>query len=285
MLSLEEGYKRAEQITKAYAKTFYFASHFLPRKERPAAYAVYAFCRISDETVDSELNSNIEENLRSLETQLKEVYAQAHLKDDLLLAFRDTVEQYHIPKDYFDELLAGMRMDLRNKAYEHFYELYKYCYRVAGVVGLMMLKILSPRKSGAEKYAESLGIAMQLTNILRDIKEDYQRGRIYLPADELRRFKVSEEDLLQEKADDNFKQLMKFQIERARKYYKESIPGIKMLKGFRSRLVVCCMKNIYSRILHVIERNKYDVFKQRARVGLAEKIWITLKTLFKGEYL
>ena len=285
MLSLEEGYKRAEQITKAYAKTFYFASHFLPRKERQAAYAVYAFCRISDETVDREVNPKIDEYLHSLETQLKEVYGQIRLGNELLLAFRDTVEKYNIPKVYFDELLAGMRMDLRYHTYEHFNELYKYCYRVAGVVGLMMLKILSPGKSAAEKHAESLGIAMQLTNILRDIKEDYQRGRVYLPVDELRRFKIDEEDLLSGKVNNNFRQLMRFQIERARKYYQEAIPGIKMIKGFRSRLVVCCMKDIYAHILDIIEKNDYDVFKERARVSFTEKIWITLKTLFKGEYL
>lgn len=282
MRALKEGYRRAEQITKKYAKTFYFASHFLPQKERRAAYAVYAFCRITDDAVDNQLHTK--EKLKALEEQLDAVYGKAALEDSLLLALRDSIKRFHIPKTYFDDLLVGMHMDLDHMRYENFNDLYKYCYHVAGVIGLIMLKILGPKKE-AEKYAISLGVAMQLTNILRDIKEDYQRGRIYLPESDLRTYKITEEDLRKGRVSYNFIRLMKFQIERARKYYTEATPGIKLLKAFRSRLVVGCMKEIYAHILRAIENRNYDVFRRRAQVSSNEKKWITLKVLFKADYL
>jgi phytoene synthase len=176
-------------------------------------------------------------------------------------------------------------MDLNKNRYENFNELYTYCYRVAGVVGLIMLKIFGSHYKEAEKYAVDLGIAMQLTNILRDIKEDFERGRIYLPGDEMERFGVSKDFIAGNKMNSDFIALLQFQIARARQYYQRSAKGIKMINNVLSRLVVCMMMEMYAGILNVIEENDYDVFSQRAHVTTAGKLGIAIKILFKGYYL
>jgi phytoene synthase len=178
-----------------------------------------------------------------------------------------------------------MYMDLHKDRYDNFTELYYYCYKVAGVIGLIMLKIFGYDKPDAEKHAVNLGIAMQLTNILRDIKEDFGRGRIYLPQDEMKKFGITQEYLSNEVANHSFESFLKFQIERARQYYAYAAEGIKMINCRRSRFVVCAMKDIYAAILSAIERNKYDVFSRRAQVGTAGKLKIALSVLLRGEYI
>ncbi|MFH1199402.1 MAG: phytoene/squalene synthase family protein [Candidatus Omnitrophota bacterium] len=263
-MAMPDGFRQAKEITKKHAKTFYFASHFLGRAEKYAAYAIYAFCRTHDDAVD---------------------VANQELNADLIAAFQETVTKYQIPKEYFNALKSGVNMDLSKNRYQDFAELYDYCYKVAGVVGLIMLKIFSNTDNKAEKYAVDLGIAMQLTNILRDIKEDFARGRIYLPLDEMQSHCVNEIGIRQERLNDNFRALMRFQTQRARQYYQESLPGIKLIPGVKSRFCLLAMKNIYAGILEKIERNNYDVYKERAHVNMLGKITIILKILFKGEYL
>lgn len=284
-MSTQEGFITAKAITKKFAKTFYFCSKFLPKEKQLAAYSIYSLCRISDDTVDEQGNALNPEKINEIKSKIESAYKKTALNDNLLLAFQDTVEQYCIPKKYFDELIEGMRMDLNKKTYKTFEELYTYCYRVAGVVGLMMVKILGYKNKSAEKYSVDLGIAMQLTNILRDIKEDYLRGRIYIPRDEMERFKVSEKQLYKEVVDQNLIKLLKFQIVRARSYYKLSENGINMINDLRSRFVVCAMKNIYAGILNSIENNKYDIFSRRAHVNLLGKLAITGKMLITGQFL
>jgi len=203
----------------------------------------------------------------------------------VLLAFQDTIHRYAIPRRCFDELIEGMYMDLSINSYETFDELYQYCYRVAGVVGLIMLKIFGAASPAAEDRAVELGVAMQLTNILRDIREDYERGRVYLPREDLRRFGVSDDGLRDGIVDDKFKALMAFQISRARDYYQQSSAGISMIADRRSRLVVCAMKDIYGAILQAIEKNKCDVFSVRAHVTTREKLMLLLGILVKGEWV
>lgn len=283
--SIKLGFKEARTITKNHAKTFYFASCFFPRNKRQAAYAVYALCRASDESVDTGKNISCHNRLAQISEKIAAVFNNSPLGENLLLAFRETVKRYHIPREYFAELLAGMQMDLEKDRYQNFEELHPYCFRVAGVVGLIMLKILGYKNPQAEKYAIDLGVAMQLTNILRDIREDFERGRVYLPQDEMARFGVSESSISQAKIDNNFVALLKFQIKRARQYYASSSAGIGMISNLRSRFVVLAMKEIYSGILTSIENNAYHVFSQRAQVATKKKVIIALKILFRGQYL
>jgi len=283
---IADGFSAARAITKQHAKTFYFASHFLPSEKRPAAYAVYALCRISDDTVDADSSSTtaVAKNLSRIQGSLNAVYDGSPLTDDLLMAFKQTVDTYAIPKLYFDELIDGMYMDLNKRTYEDFDELYRYCYKVAGVVGLIMLKIFGSNNPAAETHAVQLGVAMQLTNILRDIREDFQRGRIYLPQIELEKFGLSSDSLSSGVVDAAFKSFMQFQISRARDYFEQSAAGISMITDRRSRFVVCAMKDLYAGILSAIEKNDYDVFSNRAHVSSAGKIAAALRIFLRGEY-
>jgi phytoene synthase len=279
--SIHNGYRIAQAITRHYAKTFYFASLFLPRRARCASYCVYALLRMSDEAVDNEQQIKNPKALEEIRDKIKSLYRRDTLQDSLLLACRKTIKDYAIPEMYFSELLDGMRMDRIKSRYNNFEELYGYCYKAAGVVGLIMLKILSPESCPGEKQAVALGIAMQLANILRDIPEDLERDRIYLPLDEMRRFAVPETALRRGIIDENFKIFMRFQIGRAREYFNASSAGIKTLNGMRVRLCVSAMKEIYAGILRQIENNGYDVFTIRAHVPFHRKI-ASLPAILKG---
>lgn len=282
---LSSGFVNAAEITREHAKTFYFSSRFLPKEKKYAAYAIYAICRISDESVDKQSGFNSTHRLAQIKKDIESAYSQAHLDNPILIAFKETVKKYKVPKEYFDYLLEGMNMDLNKNRYLNFQELYDYCFRVAGAVGLIMAQIFGYKKNEAKGFAADLGIAMQLTNILRDIKEDYRRGRIYLPKEEMKRYNVSEENIAQERTNENFTNLLKFQIARARDYYKKSSSGIRLISDLNSRFVVLAMKEIYAQILNSIERNNYDVFSKRAVVNSYDKVGIALKILIRGEYL
>jgi phytoene synthase len=278
------GFLLTKAITKEYAKTFYFASRFLKKDNKSAAYAVYAICRISDEIVDNAAGGSPEQNLEKMEKNIAAAYNQPVLENAILSAFRQTVEKYKIPREYFRDLIAGMYLDLRKNRYKNFTELYDYCYKVAGVVSLTMLQIFGYKDQKAKDHAVDLGIAMQLTNILRDVKEDFERGRLYIPEDELARFGVTETDIRESRMNSNFEALFKFQIARAREYYAKSKSGIKMITDVNSRFVVLAMADIYSGILNSIEKNHYDIFSRRAHVSILGKITAALRIILKGEY-
>lgn len=269
---LESGFSEAKAITKKYAATFYLASHLLPREKKLASYAIYAICRISDEAVDNGNGAKRQEDLNRIKNNIEAAYGDAALGSGLLAAFRDSAKKYNIPKKHFEELLSGMEMDLKKTRYENFEELRGYSYKVAGVVGLIMLKIFGCRGPQAEEYAVDLGIALQLTNILRDINEDYGRKRIYLPRDEMLKYGVSEDDIARGIVSENFKAFMKFQIARARQYYLGSDKGIRLIDNRSSRLVASGMKRMYSGILDEIENKGYDVFSSRAQVSKIKKL-------------
>ncbi len=282
---MHPGFQEARNITKKFAKTFYLASLFLPKEKKYASYAVYAICRLSDEAVDDSASLGQNESLQELELKISRAYAEKQISDPLLASLSQTVNKYKIPKEYFDALTEGMRMDLEIKRYKDFNSLYEYCYRVAGVVGLIMLKIFGYKDSSAEAPAVKLGIAMQLTNILRDIKEDFGRGRIYLPQDEMARFNISEQQLSAGDVDEKFREFLRFQIKRCRQFYYDSSQGIKLIDNPLCRFVVLCMKEVYSGILEKIEKNNYDVFTVRAQVGKLRKAGIILKILLERKYL
>ncbi len=261
------GRRICRRITRSYARTFYLASHCLPARTRAHAFAIYGFCRWADNAVDD--SADRDEAARRLD-RAREMLDLAYEPSPAppgLQAFRDSVRACHIPRSLFDDLLDGMEMDLTRTRYQDFPDLHLYCYRVAGVVGLMMARVFGYRHARCLPRAEALGTAMQLTNILRDVGEDLQRGRIYLPTEEIARFGVSEDQLEAGLIDDRFRDLMRFQIERARRYYRESERGIPDLAGASSRWTVRVMGGLYGGILNEIERNGYDVFRHRARVS------------------
>lgn len=273
------GSSRAYQLyTRHHAKTFYFASHVLPRDKRRAAYAVYAFCRYADNIVDSAGRqtdkAEASGKLQQLREQLVCVYTNPAGMDPQLGKFRETVLQYDIPHSYFADLLRGVEMDLTRKRYATFAELDEYCYCVASVVGLIMTRIFGTSDLRAYEHAAHLGTAMQLTNILRDVREDYRMGRIYLPADEMRQFGCSEADLSAKGLSDNLRNLIAFQVDRARGYYASAAEGIPMLTNDGSRFCVRLMSRTYGHILDVIAQRNYDVLSGRAFVPGVTKLRI-----------
>jgi len=291
MTSLEEGYARAKELTRRHAKSFYFSSVAMAPPQRQAAYALYAFCRRLDDLVDGDNTGDglvqapahgvgeLGERLELARASVKALYAgTAPIEGELpwhpaeQAAFRDTVQRYAIPEAPFQELINGMEMDLTKTRYATFEELNAYCHRAAGVVGLMMTPLLGFTDEACLPFAADLGVAMQLTNILRDVREDLSRGRVYLPADELAYFQLTEADLARGVVDARWVAFMRFQIDRARALYQRSLLGLPYLNGFRSRRLVRLMASLYGHILTVMERWGYDVFTSRARVPFGRKL-------------
>ena len=283
LASLEEAYEYCRQITAKYSKTFYLGTLLLPKQKRQAIWAIYVWCRRTDELVDGpQARFTTPETLDWWENQLESVFAGVPL-DDPDVALVDAVEQFPIDIQPFRDMIAGQRMDLERNRYETFEELELYCYRVAGTVGLMSSDVLGIDNSSRtapwslnreylpQEEAIALGIANQLTNILRDIGEDAQRGRIYLPLEDLEQFGYSEEELLKGVIDERWRSLMSFEIERAKQYFKQAEKGIKALNS-DSRWPVWASLMIYQGILDYIEKNQYDVFNQRAFVPKPRKI-------------
>lgn len=266
------GARVCRRITRHHARTFYFASHCLPRRVRAHAYAVYGFCRWADDGVDCATDlADAQRRLDQARAVLDQAYGHGPGEPGLL-AFRRTVRERSIPKRLFDDLLDGMAMDLTIDRYPDYPALDQYCYRVAGVVGLMMTHVFGYRHDRCLPHALALGRAMQLTNILRDVGEDLQRGRIYLPQDELARFAISEAQLQAGVVDDRFRALMRFQIDRARAEYADALAGVPDILGASARLTVRVMARLYGDILGAIERNDYDVFRHRAHVKASGKL-------------
>lgn len=271
---MSRGARVCRRITRHHAKTFYLASHGLPRSVRAHAYAVYGFCRWADDGVDcARTAEEATQRLDGARAALDAAYGVGTLPAGLG-EFRETVRDRGIPKRLFLDLLDGMAMDLTITRYADFAELDLYCYRVAGVVGLMMAHLFGFRHDRCLPHAVALGTAMQLTNILRDVREDFARGRIYLPLDEMQRFGVTEDQIGNGQADGPFRDLMRFQIARARRYYGDAQQGIPDLVGASSRLTVRLMGRMYGGILGEIERLDLDVFRARASVPMGRKLAI-----------
>lgn len=291
---VQRGYRAAKAITRHHAKSFFFASAVLFGQRRKAAFALYAFCRSVDDLVDASQSSHsmLEVALERVRSFIDEIYTQpaASVFEDLMpyeviSAFRDTVYRFQIPAQPFHDLVLGMQMDLTQNRYQTWNELDLYCYRVAGTVGLMMAPVLGCSDPRAHVAASDLGKAMQLTNILRDIREDFERGRIYLPQDELEAFGVSESTISEHRVDEAFKNLMRAQIDRARQLYRRGAAGISALSGFGSQSMVRVMSSVYGAILSSIEHNDFDVFRSRAAVPFGRKLQLAAKAIaFKPVY-
>jgi phytoene synthase len=194
-------------------------------------------------------------------------------------ALRHAVHRFRIPELPFQELISGMEMDLTQQRYDTWEELHRYCYRVAGVVGLMMAPVLGCTDASALRCAEELGVAMQLTNILRDVREDWERGRLYLPRAELAAFGLTEADVARGVVDARWRDFMRFQVARARAYYARAAAGIPALGGFGAQRMVRLMGALYGDILRVVEERDFDVFSARAHVPGSRKVALALATL------
>jgi phytoene synthase len=280
--SLAASREACRRMTALHAKTFYFASHTLPSQKRADAYAVYAFCRHVDDRIDLAPDEAAREaGVAELRALLDAAYASGGEGTGEALpwlrAFCETTQRRAIPRVYFDELIEGVELDRGRVRIETWEELDRYCYLVAGVVGLIMVHVLAEPSPEKLAPARDLGTAMQLTNILRDIDEDWQRDRLYLPRRELEKFGLTEEDIAQHRLSDSFRALMRFQIGRTRSYYNQAEPGIALLPNDGSRRTVRLMSTIYGAILGEIERADYGVFGARCRVSFPRKLWLAAR--------
>ncbi|MBZ5582237.1 MAG: presqualene diphosphate synthase HpnD [Acidobacteriia bacterium] len=276
MNAIERSYRYCRRVARTRARNFYYSFLLLPAPQRSAMCAIYAFMRYCDDLSD-EPGANraaIDGWRADLDAALEGRFS-GH---PVWPAFHDAVRRYAIPPSYFHEMIEGVASDLEPRRFETFGQLYRYCYQVASVVGLTVVHIFGFDSPGALPLAEKCGIAFQLTNILRDIREDAERGRIYLPAEDLERFGVGEDDLKAGACGEAFVELMRFECERARAYYEESRPLLGMVHR-RSRRSLWALVEIYSRVLQRIELKNYDVFSERVRLSAAEKSWIVLRAL------
>lgn len=259
--------------TRRHARSFYFASFALPKDKKVAAYSLYAFCRYLDDLIDQHQPGR---DGAELVARIREEFARLVSGEvpgpPFALAFANAVNSYRIPPEPFLDLTRGVLMDTGPVALQTWDDLRRYCYHVASVVGLAMCPVLGLAGSHGAEHAVELGIAMQLTNILRDIREDWERGRVYLPANELARFGVTIEDVARGRVTAPFRQLMRFQIARARALYLRAEAGIPLLADDGSQLTVWMMRHIYAGILDEIEKQHFDVFRKRAGTSLARKL-------------
>jgi 15-cis-phytoene synthase len=280
--ALHNAYKMAEKITSEHSKSFSFASGLLPEEKRSAVRALYAFCRTVDDIVDESLDDEREIKL----DYWRQMVETASFEDNDLVAaaWADTLTRYHIPRHYALQLIDGVARDLSQSRYQTFDELATYCYGVASTVGLMSMYIIGFHGNDAVPYAIKLGVALQMTNILRDIGEDYGNGRLYLPREELIYYGIQESDIAAGRITENWRQFMKFQIDRTRQLYAESWAGVKMLER-EGQLAIGAASVFYQGILDEIEKRDYDVFTGRASLSAIGKVsripslWLKIKTL------
>jgi phytoene synthase len=260
---LEMAYTHCEAITAGHSRTFFLASGLLPAAKRRAVRALYAFCRISDDLVDRATPDALGALMAWQELSLS-----AHPTGDNLaaLAWADTRARYRIPRRYAEQLIEGVRRDLVQNRYASFEDLSAYCYSVASTVGLMAMHIIGFEGQQAIPYALKLGVALQMTNILRDVGEDWRAGRVYLPQQELAEFGLDEEDLADGRIDGRWQAFMRFQIDRNRRLYREAAPGIYLLEG-DGRFAIAAAADLYQAILDDIEAHQYDVFTRRAHTS------------------
>jgi phytoene synthase len=257
--------------------SFYYSFLFLPRAKREAIYVVYALCRavddIADEPGDAEAKA---ERLKGWREELDRCYA-GRPTHPITTALRECLVSYPIPKGYFEELIAGVEMDLSITRYATFADLYRYCYRVASVVGLICIEIFGYRREATKEYAINLGLALQLTNILRDLKTDGRRGRIYLPQEDLQRFGVGEDDLLHGRYTPEFFPLMRFEADRARDYFRRAAERLPA-EDRKSMVAAEIMGRIYRETLETIARKEFRVFEDRIALSRARRICLALTT-------
>ena len=269
------------EITQNSKTNFLYSFSLLPKEKYEAINTVYAFCRHTDDIVDNETESTElrYQKIREWRDEFERSLT-GKSKYSLLNQVNRIIKNFNIPVEPFFELIKGMEADLQVSRYKDFETLYQYCFRAAATVGLMCIEIFGYKTENAKQYAVNLGIALQLTNILRDIKFDAMNGRIYLPAEDLKRFGYSEDDLLNYRYNESFIELMKFECKRAREYFEKANDCF--VKEDRKLLFPArIMQKIYFNILEKIEKMNYNVFKKKAKVSKLKKIYYTLGVFVK----
>ncbi|MEX0683130.1 MAG: presqualene diphosphate synthase HpnD [Dehalococcoidia bacterium] len=279
---LDAAYEHCREVTRAEAANFYYGFLLLPHSRRRAIFSAYAFARECDDIVDGDLpRDEAERSLAGIEDALKRCLA-GDPDGPVFEALAETMRRHQVPAQHFFDLIDGMRMDLTVRRYETFDDLREYCYRVASTVGLICVEIFGYEGGErAREYAADLGIALQLTNILRDIAEDGARGRVYLPQDELEWFGYPEADLLAGRTSPGFRRMIAFQTHRAREYYASGRRLLPLLP-VRARACVSVMSSIYSSILDEIERSPGVVFRRRVGPSTGQKLVLAGRELVRS---
>ncbi len=279
-ITLEQSQAHCRRVARRNARNFYYGFFPLSREQHNAICAVYAFARYSDDVTDDEAPKGSEARRRALDQwrgSLDAALAGGRPGSPILPALCDAIRRFTIPPRYLFELIEGVATDLEPPGYRTFDELYRYCYLVASTIGLICLHIFGFRSPEAPGYAEKLGIAFQLTNILRDLREDAARGRLYLPEEDLLRFAVERRALEAGKLD-QVRDLLRFEADRAERYYQEAAPLLGLVDR-RSRASLWILTAIYHGILERVRGSGYDVFSRRAGLSHVEKTGIMLRGL------
>ncbi|MGZ6212738.1 MAG: presqualene diphosphate synthase HpnD [Candidatus Binataceae bacterium] len=278
--ALREDYARCASITRRSSSNFYYAFMLLPAERRQALYSVYAFCRfvddIADDAVGDEAGGQPAKLLARWREELERVYngSPTHA---ISRALAYNVRRFAIPRRYFEEIIDGVEMDLGRTRYATFEELRLYCYRVASAVGLVCIEIFGYRNPRTREYAENLGIAFQLTNIIRDLSEDAARGRIYLPLEDLARFDVSEDEILRGADTLELRRLLEHEVERARSFYAQAENAL----AAEDRVAMVCaeaMRSIYRALLERIASKGCGVVGRRHRISTPRKLYLVGRT-------
>lgn len=283
--ALAAAYAECRQITRREARNFYFAFLTLPAPQRRAIYVAYTFCRYCDDSVDAAGSPDEKlARVNRLRRLLAETYA-GQATQSLFIGLADVAATYRIPQEYFQEVLNGVESDLVKTRYANFEELRRYCYQVASAVGLICIHIFGYRgEAAARRHAVDLGLAMQLTNVCRDVREDWEFGRVYLPQDEMARFGVTDADLGAGAVTEGFAGLLQFQIDRARACFANGRQLLPYLPR-RSRACPAALGLIYGGVLNRIESSGYDVFRQRIGLGKGEKLRLMVRAWLTGPLL
>ena len=280
---IETAYRECARITRSSSSNFYIGFLALPNELRRAIFATYAFCRLCDDIVDEPASGrDPATELDLVQAALDNRTVTSYGDDPIFVAVEHAMERFDLDKQYFVDVIDGCRMDIGTDRYETFDELSVYCRRVASSVGLICISIFGHQSPNALKYADDLGIAFQLTNILRDIREDYSNGRVYLPRDELREFGVSETEFALDTSSANFRRLLRFQVDRARGYYERGERVIPL--ATRGRQCLELMSGFYSRILDKIGEEDADILSNRVSLSTSEKLSMTLGVAWRGAW-
>ncbi len=278
-MTVDRSYQHCERVARSQAKNFYITFLLLSRDQRRAMCAIYAFMRYCDDLSDDAGIADRASAIAAWSKDLESTLAGAPPDNPVWPAFADAVQRYKIPHQYFRDMIAGVSSDLEPRTIATFDELYGYCYQVASVVGLTIVHIFGFDSPEALKLAEKCGIAFQLTNILRDVREDAENGRVYWPSEDLARFGVVPEDLRKTALTPALKRMLAFEAQRARAFYDESAPLVTMVH-LDSQASLRALIGIYSRLLDKIVAADYDVLSQRVRVPTPEKLWILARSKF-----
>ncbi|GAB4176510.1 MAG: presqualene diphosphate synthase HpnD [Calditrichia bacterium] len=272
----------SHKIAQKSKSSFYYSFQVLPPEKREAIYTVYSFCRITDDIVDSRDPANLKKDmLDDWQIELEKALTQKSSKNPVINELLRVINVFSIPIHLFFELIDGARMDLQGGRFPSFNDLYEYCYKVATVVGFMSVYIFGFRSPKTLKYAENLGIALQLTNIMRDVEKDAEEGRIYLPLNDMKKYNVHPEDIFQKKYSENFKQLMQYEYYRARKFYTlavKNLSNVDKLNLIASEI----MRKTYWIILQRIKKAQFNIYNQNFNLSDPYKKLIAVSTTFEN---